>query len=43
MPLHTILSLDRVIEEYRDYPRAEFRAKDPALKEPAETTRSVWR
>ena len=36
MTLHPILALDHVIEEYRDYLRTEFRAKDPALKEALE-------
>lgn len=36
MPLHPILALDQVIDEYRDYLRTEFRAKDPALKEALE-------
>ena len=36
MTLHPILALDQVIEEYRDYLRTEFRAKDPALKEALE-------
>jgi hypothetical protein len=36
MPLHPILALDQVIDEYRYYLRTEFRAKDPALKEALE-------
>lgn len=36
MTLHPILALDQVFEEYRDYLRTEFRAKDPALKEALE-------
>lgn len=32
MALHPILALDHVLDEYRDYLRTEFRAKDPALK-----------
>lgn len=32
MALHPIRALDHVVEEYRDYLRTEFRAKDPALK-----------
>jgi hypothetical protein len=36
MTLHPILALDQVIEEYRDYLRTEFRAKDLALKDALE-------
>ena len=36
MPLHPILALDHVINEYRDYLRTEFRAKDPGLREALE-------
>jgi ATP-dependent helicase YprA (DUF1998 family) len=32
MTLHPILALDHVIDEYRDYLRTEFRAKDPGLR-----------
>jgi len=32
MSLHPIKALDHVIEEYADYLRAEFRAKDPNLR-----------
>lgn len=32
MSLHSILALDRVVHEYREYLRTEFRAKDPALR-----------
>ncbi|MGD0949890.1 MAG: DEAD/DEAH box helicase [Candidatus Binatia bacterium] len=32
MTLHPILALDHVIDEYRDYLRTEFRAKDKALR-----------
>ena len=32
MPLHPILALDQVIDEYRDYLRTEFRAKDAGLR-----------
>jgi hypothetical protein len=32
MSFHPILALDHVIEEYRDYLRTEFRAKDKALR-----------
>mgnify|MGYP001571156482 CR=1 FL=1 len=31
MPLHPIRALEHVLDEYRDYLRTEFRAKDPAL------------
>lgn len=34
--LHPIRALDRVIEEYRDYLRTEFRARDPRLKQALE-------
>ncbi len=30
--LHPIRALNQVIEEYRDYLRTEFRAKDPGLR-----------
>ena len=36
MSLHPILALDHVIDEYRDYLRTEFRAKDSQLKEALE-------
>lgn len=36
MALHPILALNHVVEEYRDYIRTEFRAKDPKLKEALE-------
>jgi ATP-dependent helicase YprA (DUF1998 family) len=36
MTLHPILALDHVIDEYRDYLRTEFRAKDPGLREALE-------
>jgi hypothetical protein len=36
MSLHPILALDHVIDEYRDYLRTEFRAKDPGLREALE-------
>ena len=36
MPLHPIRALDHVIDEYRDYLRSEFRAKDPGLREALE-------
>ncbi len=36
MSLHPILALERVIDEYREYLRSEFRAKDPALKQALE-------
>ncbi len=36
MSLHPILALDHVIDEYRDYLRAEFLAKDPGLREALE-------
>ena len=32
MPLHPIKALDHVIDEYADYLRTEFRAKDPKLR-----------
>lgn len=32
MSLHPIKTLDAVIEEYRDYLRSEFRARDPQLR-----------
>ena len=32
MPLHPIRALDRVVEEFKDYLRTEFRAKDPGLR-----------
>jgi hypothetical protein len=32
MPLHPIRILDHVLDEYRDYLRTEFRAKDPQLR-----------
>lgn len=32
MSLHPIKALDHVLDEYRDYLRTEFRAKDPALR-----------
>jgi hypothetical protein len=32
MTLHPIRILDHVLDEYRDYLRTEFRAKDPALR-----------
>ena len=32
MALHPIRALDHVLDEYRDYLRTEFRAKDPALR-----------
>lgn len=32
MSLHLIRALDHVIEEYADYPRTEFRAKDLKLR-----------
>lgn len=32
MSLHPILALDRVVREYQEYLRTEFRAKDPALR-----------
>lgn len=32
MSLHPILAIDRVVLEYREYMRMEFRAKDPALR-----------
>lgn len=36
MTLHPILALDQIIDEYRNYLRTEFRAKDMALKEALE-------
>ena len=33
MALHPIKALDHVIDEYADYLRTEFRAKDPKLRE----------
>ena len=36
MSLHPILALNHVIDEYRDYLRTEFRAKDPGLREALE-------
>lgn len=36
MSLHPIRALDHVLDEYRDYLRTEFRAKDPALREALE-------
>lgn len=36
MSLHPILALDHVIDEYRDYLRTEFRAKDRALRDALE-------
>ena len=32
MSLHPIRTLDLVIDEYRDYLRSEFRARDPLLR-----------
>ena len=32
MPLHPIRALDRAVEEFKDYLRTEFRAKDPGLR-----------
>ena len=32
MSLHPIKALDHVIDEYADYLRTEFRAKDPKLR-----------
>ena len=34
--LHPILALDHVIQEYREYLRSEFRAKDPELRQALE-------
>lgn len=34
--LHPIKALDHVIDEYADYLRTEFRAKDPKLREALE-------
>ena len=36
MSLHPIRALDHDLDEYRDYLRTEFRAKDPALREALE-------
>ena len=36
MTLHPILALEQVIDEYKDYLRTEFRAKDAALREALE-------
>ncbi len=36
MSLHPILALDSVLNEYADYLRTEFRAKDPSLKQALE-------
>ena len=36
MSLHPIKALERVIDEYADYLRTEFRAKDPKLREALE-------
>ena len=36
MTLHPIRALEHVIDEYRDYLRTEFRAKDARLKEALE-------
>lgn len=36
MSLHPILALDQVIDEYRDYLRTEFRARDRGLREALE-------
>jgi hypothetical protein len=36
MALHPILALNHVIDEYRDYLRTEFRAKDPGLRQALE-------
>ena len=36
MALHPIKALDHVIDEYADYLRTEFRAKDPKLREALE-------
>ena len=36
MPLHPINALDHVIDEYADYLRTEFLAKDPKLQEALE-------
>lgn len=33
VPLHPIKILDDVLDEYRDYLRTEFRARDPRLRE----------
>ena len=42
MTLHPILALDHVIDEYRDYLRTEFRAKDPGLREALEQALDQW-
>lgn len=36
MPLHPIIALDHIIEEYKDHLLTEFRAKDPKLLEALE-------
>jgi hypothetical protein len=36
MSLHPVRALEHVIDEYRDYLRSEFRAKDPALRQALE-------